>query len=109
MYLLKSTPNKLYLLERFFSFKMNSSKDLDGNLDVFNKLVQDIVNCRESVFETYKDIILLNAIPNTYREVKNAIKYGRDTLMSEIVVDSFRSKEMEIRAEKHDRKNGEIY
>ena len=44
MYLLKSTPNKLYLIERFFSFKMDSSKDLDDNLDVFNKFVQDIVN-----------------------------------------------------------------
>lgn len=33
LYLLKSTPNKLYLLERFFSFKMDHSNDLDDNLD----------------------------------------------------------------------------
>lgn len=109
LYLLKSTPNKLYLLERFFSFKMDSSKELDDNLNVFNKLVQDIVNCGESVPETYKAIILLNAIPDIYREVKNAIKYGRDILTPEIVVDSLRSKEMEMRAEKHDRKSGEIH
>ena len=39
LYVKKSTPNKLYLLESFFSFKIDPSKDLDDNLDVFNKLV----------------------------------------------------------------------
>lgn len=48
--------------------------DLDDNLDVFNKLVQDIVNCDEAVSETYKSIILLNAIPDFNKEVKNVIK-----------------------------------
>ena len=109
LYLLKSTPNKLYLLERFFSFKMDPSKDLDDNLDVFNKLVQDIVNCDEEVSETYKAIILLNSMPDSYREVKNAIKYGRDTLTPEIVIDSFRSKEMEIKAEKEDKRSDELH
>lgn len=79
---------------------MDPSKDLDDNLDVFNKLVQDIVNCDEAVSETYKAIILFNSIPDSYKEVKNAIKYGRDTLTPEIVVNSLRSKEMEMRAEK---------
>lgn len=31
--LLKSTPNKLYLIERFFNFRMDHSKDFDDNLD----------------------------------------------------------------------------
>lgn len=109
LYLLKSTPNKLYLLERFFSFKMDPSKDLDDNLNIFNKLVQDIVNCNEKVSETYKAIILLNSMPDSYREVKNAIKYGRDTLTPEIDIDSIKSKEMEIKAEKEDKMNGELH
>lgn len=70
LYLLKSTTNKIYLLERFFNFKMDPSKDLDENLDVFNKFVQDIVNCDKKVYETYKVIILLNSMPDSYREVK---------------------------------------
>ena len=70
LYVKKSTPNKLYLLENFFSFKIDPSKDLDDNLDVFNKLVQDITNCGEIVSEEYKAVILLNAIPDIYKEVK---------------------------------------
>ena len=55
----------------------------------------------------YKPIILLNVIPNTYKEVKNAIKYRSDTLTPKIVIDSLRSKEMEeLRS---DRKHGEVH
>ncbi|KAL2534001.1 DNA polymerase zeta catalytic subunit-like [Abeliophyllum distichum] len=61
------------------------------------------------VSEEYKAVILLNSIPDIYKEVKNAIKYGRDTLTPEIVIDSLRSKEMEMKAEKHDKKSGEIH
>jgi hypothetical protein len=88
---------------------MDPSKDLDDNLDVFNKLVQDIVNCDEEVSEMYKAIILFNSMPNSYRKVKNAIKYGRDTLTSEIVIDSLRNKEMEMKVEKEDERSGELH
>jgi len=73
--------------------------DLDDNIDVFNKLVQDIINCGEIMSEEYKIIILLNAILDTYKEVKNAIKYGKDTLTPKILIDSLRSKEMELKHE----------
>lgn len=102
LYLKKSTPNKLFLLEKFFNFKIDSSKDLD----VFNKLVQDFTNCGEIVIEKCKTIILLNVIPNTYKVAKNASKYGRDILTHEIVIDSLRSKEMELKSE---RKHGQVH
>ena len=54
----------------------------------------------------YKTIILLNAILDIYKDVENVIKYGRDTLTLEIVIDSFRSKEMELKSEK---KYGEVH
>lgn len=40
--------------------------------------------------EQYKFIILLNTIPDAYKDVKKAIKYGRDTLILEIVIDPLR-------------------
>lgn len=63
LYLVKSLPNKIFLLERFFSFKKDLSKDLDCNLDTFNKLVQDITNARDKVSEENKVVIPLNSIP----------------------------------------------
>ena len=58
LYVKKSTPNKLYLLESFFSFKIDPSEDLDDNLNVFNKLVQNITNCGEKVSKEHSAIIL---------------------------------------------------
>lgn len=44
--------------------------------------------------------MLLNVIPETYKEVKAVIKYGRDTLIPDIVINSLRSKELEFKTEK---------
>lgn len=51
----------------------------------------------------------VNAISDTYREFKNAIKYGRDTLTPEIVIASLRRKDMEMQAKKVERKSGEVH
>lgn len=82
LYLAKSLPNKLFFLERFFSFKIDTS---------FNKLVQDIINSGDKVSEEYKVVVQLHTIPEVYKDVKSAIKYGRYTLTPDIVIDSLRS------------------
>lgn len=68
-----STPNKFYLLKRFFNFKIDYSKNLDDNLDVFKKRVQDIINCDKMVSKTMV-VILLNPIPDFYKEVKMKLR-----------------------------------
>ena len=68
--------------------------------------MQDITNCGEKVTKEYKAIILWNVIPDAYKEIKNVIKYGRDTLTPEIIIDSLRSKEMELKSEK---RHGEVH
>lgn len=45
-------------------------------------------------------VILLNSLPEKYKEVKSAIKYGRDSLALDIVLDSLQSKELEMKTEK---------
>lgn len=79
---------------------MDTSKDFDENLNIFKKCVQDIVNYDVTISETYKAIILLNYIPHTYKNVKNAIKYDGDSLTPKILIDPLSSKEMEIRDRK---------
>lgn len=71
LYLVKSLPNRSLLLERFLYFKIDSSKDLDYNLEAFSKLVHENLNTREKVSE-YK---------------------GMDTLTPEIIINYLKSKE----------------
>lgn len=65
-------------------------------------LFKILTNCDEKAPVTYKAIILLNFMPDSYMEVKNIIQYGRNTW--EIVIDFFRSKEMEIIVERDDKR-----
>lgn len=97
LYLTKSLTNKLYLKERFFGYKMDVNKDLEQNLDEYNKITLDLNNIGETVSDENKAIILLNSLPESYNEVKSAIRCGRDSLTMDIVLNALRSRELEMR------------
>ncbi|XP_057797809.1 receptor-like protein 19 [Salvia miltiorrhiza] len=97
LYTEKSLPSKLFLLERFFQFELDLSKDVDENLDVFSKLVQDIKLTGDEHIDDYAPIVLLNAIPESYSDVKSAIKYGRDNVTFDTVVNALKSKELDLK------------
>ncbi|KAA0060177.1 Retrovirus-related Pol polyprotein from transposon TNT 1-94 [Cucumis melo var. makuwa] len=105
LYLTKSLPNKLYLKEKFFGYKMDQSKGLEENLDKFQKIIVDLNNISEKMSDENQVVILLNSLPETYREVKATIKYGRDSLTMSIVLDALKTRNLEIKKE---RKDGEL-
>ena len=39
----------------------------------------------------------MNAIPDTYGDVKTTIKYGRDSVPLDIIINSLKSKELELK------------
>ncbi|CAH9104133.1 unnamed protein product [Cuscuta europaea] len=92
-----SLPGKLFLLEKFFRFRFDLTKDIDENLDVFNKLIRNIKQVGDKHIDDYTPIVLLNVIPDSYNDVKSAIKYGWDDISLDIVVNGLRSKELDLR------------
>lgn len=52
------------------------------------------------VSDEYKVITFLNAIFDMYKEVKNAIKYGMETFILDITIDSLENKETKMKAAK---------
>ncbi|KAL0303563.1 UNVERIFIED_CONTAM: Retrovirus-related Pol polyprotein from transposon TNT 1-94 [Sesamum radiatum] len=69
LYTESSLPYKLFLLEKFFRYKLYVSKNIDGNIDDFTKLIQDIKLTGDKSIDDYTPIVLLNAIPKTYGDV----------------------------------------
>lgn len=45
--------------------------------------------------------VLLSAISKAYRNVKTAIKYDRDTLTPKAIINSLKSKALELKCKKH--------
>ena len=99
LFLVTTLPNKIFLLEQFFSFKMDISKDLDANLDEFNRLCLNLDNCDKKFSDEHFAVILLNSLPDSYREIKNAIKYGRESLTFETIVNALKSRDLELKNE----------
>ncbi|KAL0312836.1 UNVERIFIED_CONTAM: hypothetical protein Sradi_5682900 [Sesamum radiatum] len=77
LYTETSLPTKLFF-EKFFKYKLDLSKNIDENIDEFTKLIQDIKLTGDKSIDDYSPIVLLNAIPDTYNDVKSAIKYGEE-------------------------------
>ncbi|KAL2230687.1 UNVERIFIED_CONTAM: Retrovirus-related Pol polyprotein from transposon TNT 1-94 [Sesamum indicum] len=103
-----SLPNKLFLLEKNFRYKLDLSKNIDENLDDFTKLIQDIKLIGDKYINEYSPIVLLNAIPESYSDVKAAIKYGRDSVNLETVVNGLKSKESDLKINKPSQNQHEI-
>ncbi|KAL2484778.1 gag pre-integrs domain-containing protein [Abeliophyllum distichum] len=75
---------------------MDPSVDLETNPDNFSKLSQVLASCGEKFSDEHQAIIVLNALPDTFKDVRNTIEYGRDSLTTEIVVNSLRTKNLDI-------------
>ncbi|TYK10340.1 Retrovirus-related Pol polyprotein from transposon TNT 1-94 [Cucumis melo var. makuwa] len=99
LYLKKSLSNKIYIKEKFFGYKMDQSKSLEENLDEFQKIIVDLNNIGEKMSDENQAVILLNSLPEIYREVKAAIKYGRDSLNMSIMLDALKTRNLEIKKE----------
>ncbi|TXG60237.1 hypothetical protein EZV62_014810 [Acer yangbiense] len=104
LYLTKSLTNKIYLKERLFSFKMNPSKNLDQNLNEFKKMTIELANVgeNEKLSNENEAIILINALPDSFKDVKAAIKYGRTSLSFEECIFALKSKDLELKIENKD-------
>ncbi|KAI9186582.1 hypothetical protein LWI28_018815 [Acer negundo] len=102
LYMTKSLSGKIYLKEQLFGFKMDQSKSLEDNLDDFIKLNIELANVdsTEALSDENQAIIVLNSLPDSYKDLKAAIKCGRDSLSLEDVLGALRSRETEMRSEK---------
>ncbi|XP_022897585.1 uncharacterized protein LOC111411269 [Olea europaea var. sylvestris] len=99
LYKTKSLPNKCYLWKQFFSFKFDPHFDLEANLDRFNKLTQDLTNSSEKLTIEQQTVALLSALPEKYKDLRNALEYGRTFITVEVIVASLRNKELEFQSE----------
>lgn len=96
LYVSKDLPNKMYIREKFFTFKMDSGKNIYENLDDFKKITTEFKNLGEKLGDDNEVFILLNSLPESYKEVKTTLKYGRDSVTVSTIISAIRTREMEL-------------
>ena len=99
----KDLPNKMFVREKFFTFKMVASKTLSGNLD--EKIVSKFKNLGDKLGDDNEAYVLLNSLLDTYKDVKNALKYGRDTITTDAIISTLRTKDLELKVTKREQPN----
>ena len=97
LHMVKSLSNKIYLKEQLFSFKMDPSKNLEENLDDFKIITVGLANIDEKISNENQAITLLNSLLDSYKDMKNATKHGRESLSLEDVLLALRSRDLETK------------
>lgn len=97
LYNSKTLPNRIHLQHKFHTFKMTETKSIDENVDDFLKLVSGLSSVNVSVSEEVQAILLLSSLPAQYNQLKETLKYGRETLTLEDVTNAAKSKEIELK------------
>ena len=78
VYLAKSLANRLYMKRRLYSYSFIEEKSIIEQLEDFTKSINDLEAVDVKISDEDKAIIVLNALPNSYDQMRDAILYGRD-------------------------------
>ncbi|XP_038880522.1 uncharacterized protein LOC120072186 [Benincasa hispida] len=70
IYLNKDLPNKDFLKELFFTYKMDAVKSLTENLNEFKRLSSEFRSIGDNIREENEAFILLNSLPDSFKDVQ---------------------------------------
>lgn len=98
LFMAKSLPNRIYLKQRLYSYKMSDGMTLDENINDFLRLIADLEHVKVMVSDEDQAIILLMALPKQFDQLKDTLKYGKTSLSLDEIVGAVRSKELELGA-----------
>ena len=98
-YQTKTLPNRIYMKQRFASFKMDDHKSIEENLDIFLKLVSDLASLNINISDEDQAIQVLSSLPQQFDSLVDTLKYGtaKETLTMNDVTNSAYSKEVELK------------
>jgi len=102
LYMSKALPNRIYLKQRLYSFKMQENLSVEANIDEFLRLIADLENTNVLISDEDQAMLLLMSLPKQFDQLKDTLKYssGRTTLSVDEVVGAIYSKELELGSNK---------
>lgn len=74
LYLSKSLPNRIFVQSLFYTFKCDSSKSIDINVDDFLKIVAEMGSLSVNVTDEIQAIVFLSSLPSSYDQLKHTLK-----------------------------------
>ncbi|KAG7554353.1 GAG-pre-integrase domain [Arabidopsis suecica] len=102
LYMSKALPNRIYLKQKLYSFKMSENLSIEGNIDEFLHIIADLENTNVLISDEDQAILLLMSLPKPFDQLRDTLKYGsgRTTLTLDEVIAATYSKELEFGSNK---------
>ncbi|KAL8470626.1 hypothetical protein ACS0TY_033252 [Phlomoides rotata] len=103
LYQTKSVSNKLYVKQKLLDFRMSDGKDLNEQLDTFNRYIDDL---DIKMDDDDKALMLLNALPKSLDCFKDSVLFGNqdgvsyDTVLTAVKTKILRVQGRNVKAEK---------
>ena len=63
-YLTKSVENRLYLKRRLYRFELKRETSISNHINIYTKLLADLINLNEVIENEDKALILLSSLPD---------------------------------------------
>lgn len=76
LYLAKALPNRFYLKQKLYGFKMSGSMSTESNIDEFLHLITDLENIDVQVPDEDQAILLLMSLPRQFDQLSDTLRYG---------------------------------
>ncbi|KAL8480486.1 hypothetical protein ACS0TY_027138 [Phlomoides rotata] len=76
LYQTKSVSNKLYVKQKLLDFRMDDGKDLNEQLDIFNRYIDELEDLDVKMEDDDKALMLLNALPKSLDNFKDSVLFG---------------------------------
>ncbi|KAL8515588.1 hypothetical protein ACS0TY_014326 [Phlomoides rotata] len=106
LYQTKSISNKLYVKQKLLDFRMSDGKDLNEQLDIFNKYIDDLEDLDVKMDDDDKALMLLNVLPKSLDSFKDSVLFGNqdgvsyDTVLTAVKTKILRVQGRDVKAEK---------
>jgi hypothetical protein len=88
IYLGKSLSNKLFLKKKLFKLKIKEGEDVMKHINIFNALINDLIQIDVQISEEDRALLLLASLPDSYEHFVTTLMFGKSTLkFNEVVQD----------------------
>lgn len=105
--MVKSLVNRIYLKQKLFGFKMHQRKSINENIDAFTNLVLDVKSLGVKIEDEDQAMILFTLLPKVFDQLRDTLKYSKDSLSLQGVLNAIHAKEIDLRIEGIDTTSGE--
>lgn len=93
--------------QKLLAYKMTKDKTIQEQLEDFSKITDDLENIDVKITDEDKAIMLLNSLPKSFDNLKDAMLYEKPDITYAEVKSSVKTKDLHLRMDKDSNTTGE--